>query len=277
MGLSHVQAKVLRTEGTELSQLRHLLRLLPAARLRTLPAPQRATGRKHNQLLQRATQHHSQQPRARTELQPDTVPHSRHPSSHSSRNNQALTSMEVLAQHLTALAMVLQQVVPPMGRPRGLRDKSVDRHSQAVLLGARVVPPSPLSQVHRRGPPVAMGVGTMDGVEEGPQGAWLDPMEVHLGRPREEVAQEAAATGDHRQEDMGVPVDMAVAKVGALTGCLTCCLPAPQACCKCKIDVSIARSVVHLALLNVHFALCACTVGIWQVKKLHLVVSHLLV
>lgn len=101
-----------------------------------------------------------------------------------------------------------------MGRPRGLRDKSVDRHSQAVLLGARVVPPSPLSQVHRRGPPVAMGVGTMDGVEEGPQGAWLDPMEVHLGRPREEVAQEAAATGDHRQEDMGVPVDMAVAKVG---------------------------------------------------------------
>nr|XP_054918719.1 ribosomal large subunit pseudouridine synthase B-like isoform X3 [Dermacentor andersoni] len=210
------RAKVRHMEGTELSQLRPLLRLPPAALLHTLPVPPRAMGRKHNQLLRRATQHHSQQPRVHMELQPDTVPHSRHPSRHpSSLNNRALTSMEAPAQHLTALAMVLRQVVPPMGRPRGLRDKSVDRHNQAVLLGARVVPPSPLSQVHRQGPPVAMGVGIMDGVEEGPQGAWLDPMEVHLGHPLEEVAQEvAAATGDHRQEDMGVPVDMAVAKVG---------------------------------------------------------------
>lgn len=101
-----------------------------------------------------------------------------------------------------------------MGRPRGPRDKWVGRHSQLVLTGARVVHPSPLSRVHPRGPQVVMGEGTLDGVEEGPQGAWLDRMEVHLGRPRE-AQQEAAATADLHLEDMGVlVVDLAVAKVG---------------------------------------------------------------
>ncbi|XP_049270552.1 uncharacterized protein LOC119389953 isoform X4 [Rhipicephalus sanguineus] len=212
--LTH-RARVQRTEGTELSQLRRLLLLLPATLLRTLPLPARATGHKHNQLRQQATGHSSQRHRVLTEQQPVTEPHSQHPSSHSSLNNQVPTSMEQQpVQPRTARATVLRQVQHRMGRPRGPLDKWVDRRSQVVHTGARVVPPSPLNRVHRRVPPVAMGEGTMDGVEEGPRVAWLDRTEVHLAHPRE-VEQEAAATADLRLEDMGaLVVDLAVAKVG---------------------------------------------------------------
>ncbi|KAH6933781.1 hypothetical protein HPB50_018260 [Hyalomma asiaticum] len=213
MGLSHVQAKVLRTEGTELSQLRHLLRLPPATPLRTLQVPAQATGHKRNQLQRQDTARSSQRPRVLMERQLDMELHSRHLNNHSSRNNQVPTSTEVPAQRRTVRATVLQRVEPRMGRPRVPRDKWADRRSRVVhLTGARAVPPSLLNQVHRRGLPVVTGEGTLDGVEEGLQGACLDHTEVHLGRLREEE-QEEAAMADLRPEDLGVLVDMAVAKV----------------------------------------------------------------
>lgn len=208
------RARVQRTEGMELSQLRHLLLLLPVTRPHTLPPPAQATGHKHNQLQRQAMGRSSQRLKVHMERQLDMELHSQHPSSHSSLNNRVPTSMEALVQPHMARATVLRPVQPHMGRPRGPRDKWVGRHSQLVLTGARVVHPSPLSRVHPRGPQVVMGEGTLDGVEEGPQGAWLDRMEVHLGRPRE-AQQEAAATADLHLEDMGVlVVDLAVAKVG---------------------------------------------------------------
>ncbi|KAH8042190.1 hypothetical protein HPB51_021274 [Rhipicephalus microplus] len=198
----------------ELSQLRHLLLLLPVTRPHTLPPPAQATGHKHNQLQRQAMGHSSQRLKVHMERQLDMELHSQHPSSHSSLNNRVPTSMEALVRPHMARATVLRPVQPHMGRPRGPRDKWVGRHSQLVLTGVRVVHPSPLSRVHPRGPQVVMGEGTLDGVEEGPQGAWLDRMEVHLGRPRE-AQQEAAATADLHLEVMGVlVVDLAVAKVG---------------------------------------------------------------
>lgn len=221
------RAKVLRTEGTELSQLRHLPQLLPATPLRTLQVPTQATGHKRNQLQQQDTAHSSQRPRVLMERQLDMEDHSRHLNNHSSRNNQVPTSMEVPAQRRTVRATVLRQVEPRMGRPRVPRDRWADRRSQVVhLMGARVVPPSPLNQVHPRGLPVVTGEGTLDGVEEGLRGACLDHTEAHPARLREEE-QEEAAMADLRLEDLGVLVDMAVAKVGSLKGHYICCLPAP--------------------------------------------------